>query len=150
MVRVCSLFMQIWESERNKSKGGQRGMELDYFKDKLFDLLNDSEDGWTTANWPYAMDVAITSNLRRRFFYKVSGWNRLDSPQGTKSPWNASRGSLSSQKTEQEQIQQNNVYDTMIFSENLFPLESDCGIMKLSTNRNREVNLYEWFCYSFS
>ena len=98
-------------------------MELDYFKDKLFDLLNDSEemgiidlnadernnlfivrtedgnvfeivcrkaagkeDGWTTANWPYAMDVAITSNLRRRFFYKVSGWNRLDSPQGTKSP----------------------------------------------------------------
>lgn len=44
MVRVCSLFMQIWESERNKSKGGQRGMELDYFKDKLFDLLNDSEE----------------------------------------------------------------------------------------------------------
>jgi hypothetical protein len=36
--------MQIWESERNKSKGGQRGMELDYFKDKLFDLLNDSEE----------------------------------------------------------------------------------------------------------
>ena len=55
----------------------------------------------------------------------------------------ANRGSLSSQKTEQEQIQQNNVYDTMIFSENLFPLESDCGIMKLSTNRDREVNLYE-------
>ena len=162
-------------------------MELNYFRDRLFDLLNDSEgmgiadlnadernslltvrtedgnvfeivcrqaagkeDGWTTANWLYAMDVAITSNLRRRFFYKVSGWNRLDSPQGTKSPWNASRGSLSSQKTEQEQIQQNNVYDTMIFSENLFPLESDCGIMKLSTNRDREVNLYEWFCYSFS
>lgn len=28
----------------NKPKGGNDGMELNYFKDKLFDLLNDSED----------------------------------------------------------------------------------------------------------
>ena len=29
----------------------------------------------------------------------------------------------------------------MIFSENLFPLESDCGIMELSTNRNLKGNI---------
>ena len=40
----------------------------------------------------------------------------------------------------------------MIFSENLFPLESDCGIMELSTNRNSDKTLFIAFinCYIFS
>ena len=45
-----------------------------------------------------------------QIFYRVSGWNRSDSPQRIKLLWNASRGSLSSQKMEQEQIQKNDAY----------------------------------------
>ena len=47
-------------------------MELNYFRDRLFDLLNDSE--------------GLSKNRRHRLFYRGTGWNRPDSPQGTKSP----------------------------------------------------------------
>ncbi len=36
----------------------------------------------------------------------------------------------------------------MIFSENLFPLESDCGIMELSTNRNLQMNFLNFPYFS--
>ena len=73
-------------------------MELNYFRDRLFDLLNDSErmgiadlnaderNGRTTANRPFITDEGLSKNRRRRFFYKGTGWKRLVFLPGIKSP----------------------------------------------------------------
>ena len=42
------------------------------------------EDGRTTANLLFIMNVGLLKNHRHRFYYRGIGWNRPDSPQGTK------------------------------------------------------------------
>lgn len=43
MVRVCSLFCIRGEALQQKNKKEAKPMEVKFFKDQLFDLLNDSD-----------------------------------------------------------------------------------------------------------
>ena len=89
-------------------------MKLNYFRDKLFDLLNDSEgmgiadlnadeqnslltvrteDGDVfeivcrqAAGKEFIMGEVLSKNRRRRFFYRETGWNRPVFPLGIKLP----------------------------------------------------------------
>ena len=114
-------------------------MDLNCFRDRLFDLLNDSEGmGIADMNADEQnsliavrtesgkvfeivcreatdRDEVLLKKHRRRFFCRADGWNGQDLTQGVKLQWTASRDGLSSQRTSRKQILERDNRQILIF-----------------------------------